>query len=104
MSHTDQRRRRIAASLALFPLATCLPALGQGTLPKTIILLVPQAAGGSNDVMARAVAARLPQIVGSNAVVENRPGAGGNIGSAWVAKSAPRDAACGWSPSTVRRP
>jgi tripartite-type tricarboxylate transporter receptor subunit TctC len=95
MSHIDQRRRRIAAGMALAPLGslmTCLPAYGQGSsLPKTLILLVPQAAGGSNDVMARAVAARLPQLVGSNAVVENRPGAGGNIGSAWVAKSAPKD-------------
>jgi tripartite-type tricarboxylate transporter receptor subunit TctC len=78
--------------LALAPLATSLSALGQGsTLPKTMILLVPQAAGGSNDVMARAVAARLPPLIGSNVVVENRPGAGGNIGSAWVAKSAPKD-------------
>jgi tripartite-type tricarboxylate transporter receptor subunit TctC len=78
--------------LALAPLAASLSALGQGSgLPKTIILLVPQKAGGSNDVMARAVAARLPPLIGSNAVVENRPGAGGNIGSAWVAKSAPKD-------------
>ena len=60
MTHTDQRRRRIAAGLALAPLATSLPALGQGSLPKTIVPLVPQAAGGSNGVMARAVAARLP--------------------------------------------
>ena len=42
-------------------------------------------------MMARAVAARLPPLIGSNVVVENRPGAGGNIGSAWVAKSAPKD-------------
>ena len=94
MSHTDQRRRhivRLAASLALAPLATSLPAFGQSSLPKTIILFVPQNAGGSNDVVARAVAARLPSLIGSSVVVENRPGAGGNIGSAWVAKSAPKD-------------
>lgn len=63
MSQTDLPRRRVAAGLALAPLATCLPALGQGSLPKSIVLLVPQAAGGSNDVMARAVAARLPHSV-----------------------------------------
>ena len=92
MNQPDQRRRRITGALALSPLALSLSASGQGSsLPKTIILLVPQAAGGSNDVMARAVAARLPQVIGTNAVVENRPGAGGNIGSAWVARSAPRD-------------
>ncbi len=92
MNLIDSRRRRIAASLALAPLVASQQAFGQASLPKTITLLVPQNAGGSNDVMARAVAARLPQLLGgSNVVVENRPGAGGNVGSAWVAKSAPRD-------------
>ena len=91
MSHIELRRRRVAAGLALAPLAASLPAFGQASLPKSLVLLVPQAAGGSNDAMARAVAARLPQVSGSNAVVENRPGAGGNVGSAYVAKSAPRD-------------
>lgn len=91
MNPIDFWRRRVAAGLALTPLAISLPAFGQTTLPKSITLLVPQAAGGSNDVMARAVAARLPQVLAVNAVVENRPGAGGNVGSAWVAKSAPKD-------------
>jgi tripartite-type tricarboxylate transporter receptor subunit TctC len=92
MTPIDSLRRRIAAGLALAPLASSLPAFAQAQLPKSIVLLVPQAAGGSNDVMARNVAARLPQFLpGSNVVVENRPGAGGNVGSAWVAKSAPKD-------------
>ena len=92
MNPTDPMRRRVAASLALAPLAASLPAFAQATLPKSITLIVPQAAGGSNDVVARATAVRLPQhLGGSNVVVENRPGAGGNVGSAWVAKSAPKD-------------
>ncbi|MBC5765823.1 Bug family tripartite tricarboxylate transporter substrate binding protein [Ramlibacter albus] len=91
MSPYDPVRRRVAAGLALAPLAAALPAFAQSTLPKQMTLIVPQAAGGSNDVMARAVAARLPQFTGANVVVENRPGAGGNVGSAWVAKSAPKD-------------
>ncbi len=91
MNPTDPLRRRVAASLALAPLAASLPAFAQATLPKSITFLVPQAAGGSNDVIARSVAVRLPQVIGSNVVVENRPGAGGNVGSAWVAKSAPKD-------------
>lgn len=41
--------------------------------------------------MARAVAARLPALIGSNVVVENKTGAGGNVGSAFVAKSGPKD-------------
>jgi tripartite-type tricarboxylate transporter receptor subunit TctC len=92
MNPTDPVRRRVAASLALAPLAASLPVFAQATLPRSITLIVPQAAGGSNDVVARATAVRLPQhLGGSNVVVENRPGAGGNVGSAWVAKSAPKD-------------
>lgn len=84
-------RRRSLAALALSPLVGGLPAFAQGTLPKSMTLLVPQNAGGSNDAMARAIAARLPQVTGSNVVVENRPGAGGNVGTAYVARSAPKD-------------
>lgn len=92
MNLINSRRRHIAAGLALAPLASALSVFGQVNMPKTLTLLVPQNAGGSNDVVARAVAARLPQLLGgSNVVVENRPGAGGNVGSAWVAKSAPKD-------------
>jgi tripartite-type tricarboxylate transporter receptor subunit TctC len=80
----------LAAALALAPFAA-LPAFAQGSLPKAINFIVPNAAGGSNDVVARAFAMRLAQFTGSNVVVENKPGAGGNVGSAWVAKSAPRD-------------
>ena len=91
MTDPSIRRRGLIAALAHSLFTTGLPAFAQGTLPKAITLLVPQNAGGSNDVMARAVAARLPQLIGSSVVVENRPGAGGNVGSAYVARSAPRD-------------
>lgn len=92
MKPIDSRRRSVAAGLALVPIAASLPSRAQVAMPKSIVLLVPQNAGGSNDVMARTVAARLPQqLGGSSVVVENRPGAGGNVGSAWVAKSAPKD-------------
>lgn len=85
------RRRRLVAALSLVPLLRPFGALAQAGLPRTITLVVPQAAGGSNDVFARAVAARLPKFIDSAVVVENRQGAGGNVGSAWVAKSAPKD-------------
>ena len=91
MTSFSPRRRRLAAALTLAPLAAPFSAGAQTALPKTITLVVPQAAGGSNDVFARALAARLPKFLDSNVVVENRQGAGGNIGSAWVARSAPRD-------------
>ena len=85
------RRRRISAALSLAPLFASFIAAGQTSLPKAITLVVPQAAGGSNDVFGRAVAVRLPKFIEASVVVENRPGAGGNVGSAYVAKSAPRD-------------
>ena len=91
MTSHSLRRRHFAAGLALAPFAAPLAGFAQGTLPKTITFVVPNAAGGSNDVMARAVAMRLPQLLGSSVVVDNKPGAGGNVGSAWVAKSAPKD-------------
>ena len=91
MTLLSPRRRRLAIALAAAPLLASFNALAQNALPKTITLVVPQAAGGSNDVFARALAARLPKFIDSNVVVENRQGAGGNIGSAWVARSAPRD-------------
>ena len=91
MTNRHPTRRAFGTALALSPLAAWAPALAQSSLPKAISLIVPNAAGGSNDVMARAIGVRLPQVIGSNVVVENRPGAGGNVGSAWVAKSAPRD-------------
>jgi tripartite-type tricarboxylate transporter receptor subunit TctC len=90
MTVFSHRRRHVAAVLALAPLFAPLATLAQA-IPKTVTLVVPQAAGGSNDVFARAVAARLPKFLDSAVVVENRQGAGGNVGSAWVAKSAPKD-------------
>lgn len=60
-------------------------------LPKIVTLVVPQAPGGSNDAMGRAIAARLPKVLNSSFIVDNRQGANGNVGMAWIAKVAPRD-------------
>lgn len=66
------------------------PAFAQEpTLPKVIKLIVPFAPGGSNDVYARALAQKLSSKLGVTMVVENKPGAGGSIGSELVAKSEP---------------
>lgn len=54
---------------------------------KSIKIVVPQAAGGASDAISRMMAAELSQRWGTTIVVENRPGAGGNIGSEVVAKS-----------------
>ena len=63
-------------------------ALGQRYPDHPVRLVVPFAPGGINDVLARIVASELGERLGQRVVIENRPGAGGTIGSNLVAKSA----------------
>ena len=65
-------------------------AMAQDKYPnKPVTLVVPQTAGGANDAIARIVAQRLSEVSGQQFIVENRPGAGGNLGTASVARSKP---------------
>ena len=59
------------------------------TNPKVAHLVVPFAAGGVQDLLARAMYAELGAALGQTVIVENRPGAGGTVGTGYVAKSAP---------------
>lgn len=81
--------RRILAALALL-LAGALPAAAQPwDATRTVRLVVGYTPGGSFDVVARALADGLQARLGNPVVVENRPGAGGSIGSEVVARAAP---------------
>ena len=89
-----QRARRgllAAAGAALLASLGTTPALAQGDWPagKVITWVVPYPPGGSTDVLGRNVAQRIGTALGTNVIVENKAGATGTIGAAWVAKAAP---------------
>src|SRR3954470_1324878 len=79
--------RVTAAGLCL--LLTAASAAAQDFPTRPITIVVPYQAGGTTDVIARAVSAKLTQTIGQSVVVDNRPGANGNIGADLVAKSKP---------------
>jgi tripartite-type tricarboxylate transporter receptor subunit TctC len=69
-------------------IASTIVAAAQDYPMRPITLVVPYAAGGGNDVMARTVADKMSRALGQQIVVDNRPGAGGNIATRQVAKAA----------------
>jgi tripartite-type tricarboxylate transporter receptor subunit TctC len=90
MTSTLARRRILSASAGALAFAA-LPAPAQvAPYPnKSIRWVVPFPAGGATDLLARVLAQRLGERLGQSVVVENRPGAGGTIGSDLVARAAP---------------
>jgi tripartite-type tricarboxylate transporter receptor subunit TctC len=70
-------------------LVASMPAAAQDYPSRPITLIVPYAAGGGNDLMARTAAARMSKALGQQIVIENRGGAGGSIATRQVAKSEP---------------
>ncbi|MBS3997317.1 MAG: tripartite tricarboxylate transporter substrate binding protein [Hydrogenophaga sp.] len=85
------RRRRtvLALSAALLGLSVAGAANAQAAWPsKPVRIVVPFAPGGTTDLLARSLAPELGRVFGQNFVVDNRAGAGGNIGADAVAKSA----------------
>ena len=83
---TRSLQRFFLGALA-FAAITCASA--QPYPNKPIRLVVPFPPAGTTDILAREVGQRLSQVLGQSVVIDNRPGAGGNIGSDIVAKSAP---------------
>ncbi|KLR58749.1 tripartite tricarboxylate transporter substrate binding protein [Diaphorobacter sp. J5-51] len=87
LHHTT--RRTLLASLAVAA-AGALPlgALAQNFPTKPITIIVPFSAGGTTDILARIVGQGLTTELGQSVVVDNKPGAGGNIGGSLAAKAA----------------
>ncbi|MEN9538085.1 MAG: hypothetical protein RLZZ126_320 [Pseudomonadota bacterium] len=87
ISNPCKRRTFFLTTLA----SSIVPTVWAQAYPaKAVKLVVPFPAGGATDLFARVLAARVGERLGQGLVVENRPGAGGSLGSDWVAK-APAD-------------
>ena len=88
----DKPMNRLLAPAALLAAATLASpgaALAQAYPTKTITIVVPTAAGGGNDAMARTIAQKLGPLLGQTIIVDNRAGANGSIASEFVARAAP---------------
>jgi tripartite-type tricarboxylate transporter receptor subunit TctC len=79
-------RALLAVLLAIAAAACGAQPMGGGGITR---IVVPFAPGGVQDILARAMSAELGTLLGRSVIVENRPGAGGTVGTASVAKSAP---------------
>jgi tripartite-type tricarboxylate transporter receptor subunit TctC len=82
--------KRVALILAALVVAITAPAAAAQAFPsKPIRIVVPSAPGDGSDLIARAIGQKLSEAWGQPVVIDNRPGAGGRIGSEVAAKSAP---------------
>ncbi|HEV7321723.1 MAG TPA: tripartite tricarboxylate transporter substrate binding protein [Ensifer sp.] len=88
-SHLTRRATLTLGLMALSALPLGSAALAQGFPDRPVTLVVPFAAGGSTDVVARIVAQKMSEDLGEQVIVQNVAGAGGNLGAANVARADP---------------
>jgi tripartite-type tricarboxylate transporter receptor subunit TctC len=81
--------RKLALAVAALAAVVLSPAQAQNYPDKPIRIMAPFPPGGLVDVLARALAEEMSKALGQPVIVENKPGAGGNIGAAEVANAAP---------------
>ena len=86
---TLNRRKVLASSVALGLAASGVHAQAPAWPAKPIRIIVPYPPGGSSDIIARAISQPLSEALKQPVIVENKPGANGNLGADFVAKSAP---------------
>ncbi len=87
---TVKALNNLARPLIAAALAAAAPlALAAGFPTKTITIVVPTAAGGGNDAMARTIAQKLGPLLGQTIIIDNRAGANGSIASEFVARATP---------------
>ena len=101
--HTSTGRRsalRLLSSLAL-AFGAASPAHAQAFPNKPITLVVPYTPGGTTDNIVRAIQAKLGEQLGQPIVIDNRPGASGNVGNRSLARAAPDGYTIGIMPTTV---
>ena len=96
-------RRHILATAAALSAASLAPSMAQAQAfpAKQINIVVSYPAGGDTDALGRVFAEKLSPRIKQNVVVENRPGASGTIGNAYVAKAAPDGYTLLMTPSTI---
>lgn len=88
MRHTTRRASLMALAIAALSMGTVTVQAQSAWPNKPVKIVVPFAPGGTTDILARAVAPELSKAFGQQFVVENKAGAGGNLGAEVVAKSA----------------
>ena len=89
-SRFERTSRSIIVAVAAAWIVSCnAPAAAQVYPTRPVTVVVPFAAGGGNDILARLIAQHMGKALGQQFVIENRAGAGGTIGARAVAKAAP---------------